>query len=197
MRNMLGQRHHQQQPSERWFDPEARDARFNIMSPTGRIRPFKGIALPNNKIGGIPWERSNNHTMMDNVHSREEQERVLGMGQALYSVHAPTDMDGISFVYTKGPAGQTPFPTLVAMSGYFPQQQQQQQPLQTSSGITPNQLDRAACALVPQSQPPSVEVMTRACKPNSCLKSHVTAAAAAALLLGNTPTNGHVPILGL
>ncbi|KAF9896032.1 hypothetical protein BX616_008278, partial [Lobosporangium transversale] len=52
------------------------------------------------------------------------------------------NMDGISFVFTKGPAGQTPFPTLVAMSSYFPQdqplpqssqqrqQQQQQQPQQ-------------------------------------------------------------------
>ncbi|KAF9575649.1 hypothetical protein EC968_002212 [Mortierella alpina] len=97
---MLGQRHHQQ-PSERWIDPEARDARFNVMSPTGRIRPFKGIALPNNKIGGIPWERSNNHGVSDNIHSRGGREPVLGMGQALYGVHAPTDMDGISFVYTK------------------------------------------------------------------------------------------------
>ncbi|KAF9097248.1 hypothetical protein BGX23_009367 [Mortierella sp. AD031] len=40
-------------------------------------------------------------------------------------------MDGISYVYNKGPAGQTPFLSLIAMPGYFPQgihpQPQQQQ----------------------------------------------------------------------
>ncbi|KAF9958673.1 hypothetical protein BGZ72_011118 [Mortierella alpina] len=166
---MLGQRHIQQ-PSECWFDPEARDAKFNIMSPTGRIRPFKGIALPKNKIATIPWERSSNRDTVSNLHSRDAEEQVLGMGQALYGIHAPTDMDGISFVYTKGPAGQTPFPTLVAMSGYF-SHQQQQQPLQTPSVTTPNNLpDSTACPLVSQPHP------TSEFKQKSCPKSHSTAA---------------------
>ncbi|CAO3567442.1 unnamed protein product [Mortierella alpina] len=164
-KKMLGQRHIQQ-PSERWFDSEARDAKFNIMSPTGRIRPFRGIALPNNKIGGIPWERPNNPTMVNNVYSRDEREPLLGMGQALYGVHAPTDMDGISFVYTKGPAGQTPFPTLVAMSGYFPHQQPQQ-PLHTSSGMSPHSPDSADCASRSETQPTS-ETMMRTSKPRTC-----------------------------
>jgi len=40
-----------------------------------------------------------------------------------YGIHVPQDSsssDGVAFVYNKGPAGQTPFPTLVAMPGYFP-----------------------------------------------------------------------------
>lgn len=41
-----------------------------------------------------------------------------------YGIHIPTDATisegGVAFVYNKGPAGRTPFPTLVAMPGYFP-----------------------------------------------------------------------------
>ncbi|KAF8924685.1 hypothetical protein BGZ58_001543 [Dissophora ornata] len=42
-----------------------------------------------------------------------------------FGARDPQNMDGVSFIYTKGPAGQTPFPTPIAMSGYFPQNQQQ------------------------------------------------------------------------
>ncbi|KAG0371834.1 hypothetical protein BGX24_001105 [Mortierella sp. AD032] len=41
--------------------------------------------------------------------------------EGMFGVHAPQSVDGIPYVYHRGPAGQTPFPTLIAMSGYFPQ----------------------------------------------------------------------------
>ncbi|KAF8985459.1 hypothetical protein BGZ46_004052 [Entomortierella lignicola] len=40
---------------------------------------------------------------------------------ALIGVHASHSMDGVAYAFTKGPAGQTPFPSLITMSSYFPQ----------------------------------------------------------------------------
>ncbi|KAG0314566.1 hypothetical protein BGZ97_009169 [Linnemannia gamsii] len=80
------------------------------MSPTGRNRPFKGIHMPRNGHWDDPRAAIGN--TMPNGWSR---------GEGIFGVHAPQSVDGISYVYNKGPAGQTPFPTLIAMPGYFPQ----------------------------------------------------------------------------
>ncbi|KAF9904842.1 hypothetical protein EC991_002270 [Linnemannia zychae] len=117
---MLGQQRFIQKPSDRWFDQEEREPDFNVMSPTGRNRPFKGIHMPRNGH----WESPQ-----------------AAIGSTISSGWSRSE-DGISYVYHKGPAGQTPFPTLIAMPGYFPQstqspttQQQQQQHQQQSAYI--------------------------------------------------------------
>ncbi|KAG0289167.1 hypothetical protein BGZ96_007206 [Linnemannia gamsii] len=139
---MLGQQRHQyqhqhqqfdQKPSDRWSsDREERDPGFNIMSPTGRNRPFKGIHMPRNG----PWDGP--QAAIGNTTSNG-----WSSGEGIFGVHAPQSVDGVSYVYNKvhkegmlalicrgvalkpiqahGPAGQTPFPTLIAMHGYFPQ----------------------------------------------------------------------------
>ncbi|KAF9299315.1 hypothetical protein BGZ88_010736 [Linnemannia elongata] len=130
---MLGQQQQQQQqqlrfnqkPSDRWIDREERDPGFNIMSPTGRNRPFKGIHMPRNVHWDGPQVTIGN--TVSNGWSR---------GEGIFG--APQSIDGNSYVYNKGPAGQTPFPTLIAMPGYFPQgtqppTQQQQCPSQPTA----------------------------------------------------------------
>ncbi|GJJ73448.1 hypothetical protein EMPS_05806 [Entomortierella parvispora] len=136
---MLTGRFHQK-PSDRWIGgvppgPEDSDSAFNIMSPTGRNRPFKGIVLPNKRIGSIPWESthpvsisntiSSNNSGRDHRNNNSNNNSGWGMfnDEDHYGIHVPEDSsssDGVAFVYNKGPAGQTPFPTLVAMPGYFP-----------------------------------------------------------------------------
>ncbi|KAG9070192.1 hypothetical protein KI688_009524 [Linnemannia hyalina] len=130
---MLGQQQQQQQQqqrfnqksSDRWLDREERDPGFNIMSPTGRNRPFKGIHMPRN----VHWDGP--QAMIGNTVSNG-----WSRGEGIFG--APQSTDGISYVYHKGPAGQTPFPTLIAMPGYFPQgtqppTQQQQCPTQPTA----------------------------------------------------------------
>ncbi|KAK3813960.1 MAG: hypothetical protein J3Q66DRAFT_411338 [Benniella sp.] len=90
---MLGQ-HYREKPSNHWINQEERDPGFNGLSPMGRHRPFKGTRLPR---PAIPRHGST-------------------VGQGYFGVNVSNNADGVPYVYTKGPAGQTPFPTLVAMS---------------------------------------------------------------------------------
>ncbi|KAG0053326.1 hypothetical protein BGZ83_001291 [Gryganskiella cystojenkinii] len=120
-----------QKPSDRWIGgapgPEDRDSAFNIMSPTGRNRPFKGIILPSKRMGTMTWENNAHPTSISNMisgnnHSRDQNRHAWGaVSDEHFGIHVPAESDGIAFVYNKGPAGQTPFPTLIAMPGYFPQ----------------------------------------------------------------------------
>ncbi|KAF9116674.1 hypothetical protein BGX27_000056 [Mortierella sp. AM989] len=124
---MLGQRY-TQKPSDRWLDREERESAFDIMSPTGRNRPFKGIHLPSKKMSINPDgpQSSFSNTTAGNNSARVEREQAWGMDATLAEVHAPHNMNGIAYAFAKGPGGQTPFPTLVVMSDYFPQSQHSQ-----------------------------------------------------------------------
>jgi hypothetical protein len=102
-------------------------------SPTS-FQPF----LRRRRIGSIPWEGGGIHPIsISNIissnssHRDRDQYRNSSSSWGMmynnddhYGIHIPTDATvsdgGVAFVYNKGPAGQTPFPTLVAMPGYFP-----------------------------------------------------------------------------
>ncbi|KAF9924359.1 hypothetical protein FBU30_005662 [Linnemannia zychae] len=79
------------------------------MSPAGRNRPFKGIHMPRNGYWDGPQLTIGKKTI-PNGWSRNE---------GIFGAHAPPSKDGITYVYHRGPAGQTPFPTLVATPDYF------------------------------------------------------------------------------
>ncbi|KAF9349924.1 hypothetical protein BGX26_011848 [Mortierella sp. AD094] len=124
---MLGQRYNQR-PSDRWFDLEERESAFNIMSPTGRNRPFKGIHLPSKKmsLNSEGPQSSFSNSISGNSSGRVEREHAWGNDDALAGVHAPHSMNGVAYAFAKGPAGQTPFPALITMPSYFPQCHQSQ-----------------------------------------------------------------------
>ncbi|KAF9425549.1 hypothetical protein BGZ94_007436 [Podila epigama] len=93
------------------------------MSPVGRNRHYKGLHLPH-RMTTMAWDFQ--PSCVTNIISANNHKRVdiggegWGMTGALFEPSTPHDVDGTSYVYNKGPAGQTPFPTLIAMNGYFP-----------------------------------------------------------------------------
>ncbi|KAG0030650.1 hypothetical protein BGZ81_002386 [Podila clonocystis] len=110
--------------AERWADRDERDSSFNVMSPVGRNRHYKGLSLPSKKMGMV-WDHhpmSITNTISGNNHHRDETGAQV-WGLEAFQTSAPQDIEGVSYVYHKGPAGQTPFPTLIAMNGYFPSTQ--------------------------------------------------------------------------
>ncbi|KAG0328632.1 hypothetical protein BG000_000373 [Podila horticola] len=99
------------------------------MSPVGRNRHYKGLSLPSKKMGMV-WDHhpmSITNTISGNDHNRDETDAQV-WGLEAFQASAPHDIEGISYVYHKGPAGQTPFPALIAMNGYFPSPQPAQMP---------------------------------------------------------------------
>ncbi|KAI1310274.1 hypothetical protein EDD11_003774 [Mortierella claussenii] len=152
---MFGQRCHQK-PSDCWIDREERDPGFNIMSPRARNYPFKGIRLPI-KMSSVHPEITSN-IMVRNASHLDERDHVWGIGEALFGIYAPLSTVGVSYLYTKGPAGQTPFPTLIALSGYFSTQSQAQSPppcpsqSQSFEGYDRSKIE---CPPVPSSQTPA------------------------------------------
>ncbi|KAF8987810.1 hypothetical protein BGZ52_002556 [Haplosporangium bisporale] len=109
--------------TERWTERDERDSSYNIMSPVGRKRHFKGLSLPSKKISMV-WDHpmSITNTISGNSHNRDESTQAWEVSEGFHA-SAPQDIEGVSYVYHKGPAGQTPFPTLIAMTGYFPSTQ--------------------------------------------------------------------------
>ncbi|KAF9305294.1 hypothetical protein BGZ74_010728 [Mortierella antarctica] len=108
---------------------DERDPSFNIMSPVGRNRHYKGLTLPSKKMGMV-WDHhpmSITNTISGNNHSRDET-GAQAWGLEMFQASAPQDIEGVSYVYHKGPAGQTPFPTLIATNSYFPSTQPAQMP---------------------------------------------------------------------
>ncbi|KAF9438860.1 hypothetical protein BGZ76_003885 [Entomortierella beljakovae] len=114
---MLGQRYNQR-PSDRWFDRENRDSSFNVMSPTGRNRSFKDIHTPRrSSVNSDGLQSSLGNSIEGNNYCRVER----GSANSRIDLQVPRNMEGVAYAFTKGPAGQTPFPVLVAMPSYFPQ----------------------------------------------------------------------------
>ncbi|KAF9168497.1 hypothetical protein DFQ26_006656 [Actinomortierella ambigua] len=116
-----------------------RDPEFNVLSPVGRrqsVKSLRKLKLPRPTLDSDRLYRARSN---EDVHH--------------------------TIVYNKGPPGQTPFPTVVAMSGYFPPNQPPQQgfypppPQHQNSYPPPSQAPfyQAPAGYPGQAAPPSMQ----------------------------------------
>ncbi|KAF9976530.1 hypothetical protein BGZ73_008366 [Actinomortierella ambigua] len=100
-----------------------RDPEFNVLSPVGRRQSIKGLRklrLPRPTLDSdrLYRARSNEDVHHTIVYNKAKTKQKIRSDLTLEHDKLNGDTSG-----SNGPPGQTPFPTVVAMSGYFPPNQ--------------------------------------------------------------------------